>query len=157
MKGNWSCIILSQQLPLNVSLSFLLLTYIVAHLIYHLSSFVTGVIARERVPSFERLLWRACRGNVFFKQAEIETPLEDPSTGDQVNKCVFIIFFQGDQLKSRVKKICEGWESLYYLLILCNLSCCIIDVYAYFIILSNTDVGVLMSLNPGFIMSYWGI
>ena len=88
------------------------MTYIVAHLIYHLSSFVTGVIARERVPSFERLLWRACRGNVFFKQAEIETPLEDPSTGDQVNKCVFIIFFQGDQLKSRVKKICEGWESL---------------------------------------------
>ena len=84
------------------------MTYIVAHLIYHLSSFVTGVIARERVPSFERLLWRACRGNVFFKQAEIETPLEDPSTGDQVNKCVFIIFFQGDQLKSRVKRICEG-------------------------------------------------
>ena len=69
---------------------------------------MTGVIARERVPSFERLLWRACRGNVFFKQAEIETPLEDPSTGDNVYKCVFIIFFQGDQLKSRVKKICEG-------------------------------------------------
>ena len=69
---------------------------------------MTGVIARERVPSFERLLWRACRGNVFFKQAEIETPLEDPITGDEVHKCVFIIFFQGDQLKSRVKKICEG-------------------------------------------------
>lgn len=76
--------------------------------------FVTGVIARERVPSFERLLWRACRGNVFFKQAEIETPLEDPSTGDQVNKCVFIIFFQGDQLKSRVKKICEGFRATLY-------------------------------------------
>lgn len=70
---------------------------------------MTGVIARERVPSFERLLWRACRGNVFFKQAEIETPLEDPITGDEVHKCVFIIFFQGDQLKSRVKKICEGY------------------------------------------------
>ena len=28
--------------------------------------------------------------------------------GDEVNKTVFIIFFQGDQLKSRVKKICEG-------------------------------------------------
>ncbi|XP_078378237.1 V-type proton ATPase 116 kDa subunit a 1-like isoform X3 [Oculina patagonica] len=76
--------------------------------------FVTGVIARERVPSFERLLWRACRGNVFFKQAEIETPLEDPSTGDQVYKCVFIIFFQGDQLKSRVKKICEGFRATLY-------------------------------------------
>ena len=71
--------------------------------------FVTGVISRERVPSFERLLWRACRGNVFFKQTEIETPLEDPVSGDEVHKCVFIIFFQGDQLKSRVKKICEGY------------------------------------------------
>jgi len=28
--------------------------------------------------------------------------------GDQVDKSVFIIFFQGDQLRSRVKKICEG-------------------------------------------------
>jgi len=33
--------------------------------------------------------------------------------GDQVNKTVFIIFFQGDQLRSRVKKICEGSVSLY--------------------------------------------
>lgn len=32
--------------------------------------------------------------------------------GDQVYKSVFIIFFQGDQLKSRVNKICEGWVCL---------------------------------------------
>ena len=32
------------------------------------------------MPAFERMLWRACRGNVFLKQAEIETPLEDPVT-----------------------------------------------------------------------------
>lgn len=43
-------------------------------------SFVAGVILRERLPSFERLLWRACRGNVFLRQAEIESPLEDPSS-----------------------------------------------------------------------------
>ena len=41
---------------------------------------MTGVIARERMPTFERVLWRACRGNVFLRQAEIEEPLEDPST-----------------------------------------------------------------------------
>ena len=29
--------------------------------------------------------------------------------GEPVNKTVFIIFFQGDQLKIKVKKICEGW------------------------------------------------
>ncbi|CAL7940225.1 unnamed protein product [Xylocopa violacea] len=77
-------------------------------------SFVAGVILRERIPAFERMLWRACRGNVFLRQAEIETPLEDPSTGDQVFKSVFIIFFQGDQLKTRVKKICEGFRATLY-------------------------------------------
>ncbi|XP_053820921.1 V-type proton ATPase 116 kDa subunit a 1-like isoform X2 [Vidua chalybeata] len=76
--------------------------------------FVAGVINRERIPTFERMLWRVCRGNVFLRQAEIENPLEDPVTGDYVHKSVFIIFFQGDQLKNRVKKICEGfWVSLY--------------------------------------------
>nr|XP_015217360.1 PREDICTED: V-type proton ATPase 116 kDa subunit a isoform 1 [Lepisosteus oculatus] len=34
--------------------------------------------------------------------------------GDQVHKSVFIIFFQGDQLKNRVKKICEGFRASLY-------------------------------------------
>ncbi|XP_051496505.1 V-type proton ATPase 116 kDa subunit a 1 isoform X1 [Apus apus] len=76
--------------------------------------FVAGVINRERIPTFERLLWRVCRGNVFLRQAEIENPLEDPVTGDYVHKSVFIIFFQGDQLKNRVKKICEGFRASLY-------------------------------------------
>ncbi|KAK1881063.1 V-type proton ATPase 116 kDa subunit a isoform 1 [Dissostichus eleginoides] len=76
--------------------------------------FVAGVISRERIPTFERMLWRVCRGNVFLRKAEIEDPLEDPATGDQVVKSVFIIFFQGDQLKNRVKKICEGFRASLY-------------------------------------------
>ncbi|XP_052865719.1 V-type proton ATPase 116 kDa subunit a 1 isoform X1 [Anopheles cruzii] len=76
--------------------------------------FVAGVILRERLPAFERMLWRACRGNVFLRQAMIEDPLEDPANGDKVYKSVFIIFFQGDQLKTRVKKICEGFRATLY-------------------------------------------
>ncbi|KAL7850335.1 hypothetical protein SRHO_G00196840 [Serrasalmus rhombeus] len=76
--------------------------------------FVAGVIGRERIPTFERMLWRVCRGNVFLRQADIEDPLEDPTTGDHVYKSVFIIFFQGDQLKNRVKKICEGFRASLY-------------------------------------------
>jgi V-type H+-transporting ATPase subunit a len=91
--------------------------------------FVAGVILRERLPAFEKMLWRACRGNVFLRQAEIEDPLEDPQAGDQVFKSVFVIFFQGkfsisaslpmhpsagEQLKSRVKKICEGFRATLY-------------------------------------------
>ncbi|XP_013138910.1 PREDICTED: V-type proton ATPase 116 kDa subunit a isoform 1 isoform X1 [Papilio polytes] len=79
-----------------------------------LPCFVAGVILRERIPAFERMLWRACRGNVFLRQAEIDSPLEDPSSSDQVYKSVFIIFFQGDQLKTRVKKICEGFRATLY-------------------------------------------
>lgn len=42
--------------------------------------FVAGVINRERLPAFERMLWRISRGNVFLRQAEIEKTLEDPAT-----------------------------------------------------------------------------
>uniref|UniRef100_A0A9J2P8T7 V-type proton ATPase subunit a n=1 Tax=Ascaris lumbricoides TaxID=6252 RepID=A0A9J2P8T7_ASCLU len=76
--------------------------------------FVAGVIQRERLPAFERLLWRACRGNVFLRQSEITEPLSDAVTGDPINKTVFIIFFQGDQLKTRVRKICEGFRATLY-------------------------------------------
>ena len=49
--------------------------------VFHTSSrFVTGVIVREKLSVFERILWRACRGNVFLRRAEIETPLENPTT-----------------------------------------------------------------------------
>ena len=74
--------------------------------------FLTGVIAREKFSVFERMLWRVCRGNVYLKSAEIEEPLEPFSnvytTSSPVFKIAFIIFFQGDQLKSKVRKICEG-------------------------------------------------
>jgi V-type H+-transporting ATPase subunit a len=76
--------------------------------------FVAGIITREHLPAFERLLWRACRGNVFLRQAEITESLADPTTGLPVNKVVFIVFFQGVQLKSRVKKICEGFRASVY-------------------------------------------
>jgi V-type H+-transporting ATPase subunit a len=41
--------------------------------------------------------------------------MEDPLLGGgEVRKSVFLIFFQGDQLKIRVKKICEGFRSTLY-------------------------------------------
>ena len=35
-------------------------------------------------------------------------------TNEKANKCVFIVFFQGEQLKIRVKKICEGFRATLY-------------------------------------------
>lgn len=38
------------------------------------------MIRRERLPAFERLLWRACRGNVFLRTSEIDDVLNDTIT-----------------------------------------------------------------------------
>uniref|UniRef100_H2ZFW1 V-type proton ATPase subunit a n=1 Tax=Ciona savignyi TaxID=51511 RepID=H2ZFW1_CIOSA len=82
------------------------------HFFYY--RFVAGVLMRDKISAFERVIWRACRGNVFLRYTEIEAELEDPHTGDKVNKYVFIVFFQGDQLKSRIKKICTGFRATLY-------------------------------------------
>lgn len=76
--------------------------------------FVAGVIQRERVPGFERMLWRISRGNVFLRQAEVDITLEDPATGNPLYKTVFVAFFQGEQLKSRIKKVCAGYHASLY-------------------------------------------
>jgi V-type H+-transporting ATPase subunit a len=47
-------------------------------------SFIAGVIARDKVPTFELMLWRICRGNVFLRTAEIEGATEDPTTVSSV-------------------------------------------------------------------------
>ncbi|XP_019400258.1 PREDICTED: V-type proton ATPase 116 kDa subunit a isoform X2 [Crocodylus porosus] len=76
--------------------------------------FTAGVIKRERMVPFERLLWRACRGNVYLRYTEMDTPLEDPVTREEVKKNVFIIFYQGEQLRQKIKKICEGFHATVY-------------------------------------------
>uniref|UniRef100_A0A8C0FD41 V-type proton ATPase subunit a n=1 Tax=Bubo bubo TaxID=30461 RepID=A0A8C0FD41_BUBBB len=76
--------------------------------------FTAGVIKRERMIAFERLLWRACRGNIYLRYTEMDTPLEDPVTREEVKKNVFIIFYQGEQLKQKIKKICDGFRATVY-------------------------------------------
>nr|XP_008249312.2 V-type proton ATPase 116 kDa subunit a 4 [Oryctolagus cuniculus]XP_051691597.1 V-type proton ATPase 116 kDa subunit a 4 [Oryctolagus cuniculus]XP_051691598.1 V-type proton ATPase 116 kDa subunit a 4 [Oryctolagus cuniculus] len=76
--------------------------------------FTAGVITRERMASFERLLWRVCRGNVYLRFSEMDTPLEDPVTKEEIKKNIFIIFYQGEQLRQKVKKICDGFRATIY-------------------------------------------
>jgi len=73
-----------------------------------------GVIDRSRMIGFERMLWRVSKGNVFVKFADIDEAMEDPRTGETLYKVVFVIIFQGEELKGRVKKICEGFHASVY-------------------------------------------
>ena len=68
----------------------------------------------NRLLAFETMLWRVSKGNVFLKFADIDEQIESPTTGTILYKAVFIIFFQGDALRSRVKKICEGFHASIY-------------------------------------------
>ncbi|EMP23989.1 hypothetical protein UY3_18932 [Chelonia mydas] len=79
-----------------------------------LPRFTAGVIKRERMVPFERLLWRACRGNIYLRYTEMDTSLEDPITKEQMKKNVFIIFYQGEQLNQKIKKICDGFRATVY-------------------------------------------
>ena len=40
-----------------------------------------GVIEFSKLNSFERILWRISKGNIFLKHSNIEEDLVDPSTG----------------------------------------------------------------------------
>lgn len=46
--------------------------------------FVTGLISKAKAASFERIIFRATRGNMFLKQAPIEDAVLDPATGEKV-------------------------------------------------------------------------
>ncbi|WKX98049.1 hypothetical protein Q1695_013609 [Nippostrongylus brasiliensis] len=76
--------------------------------------FITGVINRSKVISFERFIWRFCRGKVFVRTTDIteKTELFDHNKND--DKAVFILFFSGEQLRTRVQKICTGFHGTIY-------------------------------------------
>ena len=73
-----------------------------------------GAIATSKLLSFERILWRIAKGNVFLKSTPLDDVIIDPSTGEPLQKSLFLIFFQGEELKIRVKKVCEGYHADVY-------------------------------------------
>lgn len=75
--------------------------------------FVAGLIETAKMQNFERLLFRATRGNMFLKQSEVGT-VRDPGTGENVEKSVFVVFFAGERARSKIMKICEVYGANRY-------------------------------------------
>eukprot|EP01025_Chloroclados_australasicus_P035847 TRINITY_DN3645_c0_g5_i1.p1 TRINITY_DN3645_c0_g5~~TRINITY_DN3645_c0_g5_i1.p1 ORF type:complete len:928 (-),score=114.24 TRINITY_DN3645_c0_g5_i1:286-2970(-) len=75
--------------------------------------FVTGIIEQEKMHSFERLLFRVTRGNMFLRTVEVGQVV-DPQTGESKNKSVFVVFFAGDRARLKINKICETFGANRY-------------------------------------------
>ncbi|KAG9135048.1 hypothetical protein Leryth_011546 [Lithospermum erythrorhizon] len=76
--------------------------------------FISGLVSREKLLPFERILFRATRGNIFFKQASIENPVTDPVSGEKVEKKVFVVFYSGERAKTKILKICDAFGANRY-------------------------------------------
>ncbi|KAJ1654731.1 H(+)-transporting V0 sector ATPase subunit a [Dispira simplex] len=76
--------------------------------------FVTGVIPRSCIATFERVLWRLLRGNLYMNHVEIDEPIVDPAMDEPVNKNVFVIFAHGSHILSKIRKISESMGATLY-------------------------------------------
>lgn len=76
--------------------------------------FIAGVIHPWKVGPFERMLWRVCKGYTILTYEELEIPLEDPDSGENVKWVVFLVSYWGEQIGHKVKKICDCYHCHVY-------------------------------------------
>lgn len=76
--------------------------------------FISGIISKFKALRFERMLFRATRGNMLFNQATAEEHVMDPVSMEMVEKTVFVVFFSGEQAKSKILKICDAFGANCY-------------------------------------------
>jgi len=77
-------------------------------------SSITGVVSTEERTNFERMIWRATRGNCFIRFAPIKQPITDPETRQLMEKSVFIIFYKSESIEIKLKKICDAFQAHRY-------------------------------------------
>jgi len=77
-------------------------------------SSITGVVSVEEKSRFERMIFRATRGNCYVRFASIKQPITDPENGQLVEKCVFIVFFKSLSIETKLKKICDAFGAHRY-------------------------------------------
>ncbi len=77
-------------------------------------SSITGVVATDEKARFERMIFRATRGNCFVRFAPIKQPITDPHTGEITEKSVFIVFYKSVSIENKLKKICDAFMAHRY-------------------------------------------
>ncbi|XP_022756072.1 V-type proton ATPase subunit a1-like isoform X2 [Durio zibethinus] len=76
--------------------------------------FISGIICKSKALRFERMLFRATRGNMLFYQSSAGEEIMDPVSAEMVEKTVFVVFFSGEQARTKILKICEAFGANCY-------------------------------------------
>jgi len=76
--------------------------------------FVAGTILQEDRLPFERMIFRVTRGNSYMRFTEIDEVIVDPSTNQQVQKNVFIIFYQAQYIQDKLHHVCQAFNATLY-------------------------------------------
>lgn len=63
------------------------------------AQFIVGTVQRRKYAAFERVLWRAMRGNVYMSNADLPGFAE---------KSVFVAFAHGSSALGKIRKICQA-------------------------------------------------
>lgn len=79
-----------------------------------LLSYFAGVVPKSKQKAFERVLFRATRGNCFARFSDIPESIIDPSSSERVEKAAFMVFFSGTEVKTKVAKICNAFNANRY-------------------------------------------
>eukprot|EP00906_Rhabdomonas_costata_P025020 RCo035855 len=73
--------------------------------------YITGMIPDDKITLFERLVYRATRGNMFMRFNPAKETFINPATGETVEKAVFVVFFSAQRAHDRIQKLCESLQA----------------------------------------------
>lgn len=74
---------------------------------------IAGVLPSADKARFERMLFRATRGNCYVRFSTLGPKAVD-STGQYISKICFIIFYKSESIESKIKRICDAFSANRY-------------------------------------------
>ncbi|KAG8456023.1 hypothetical protein GDO86_002000 [Hymenochirus boettgeri] len=91
-----------------------LIDYTCMHRLGAKLGFVSGLVHPAKLESFEKMLWRACKGYTVLTYQELDESLLDPDTEEPTKWFVFVVSYWGEQIGQKVKKICDCYHCHVY-------------------------------------------
>lgn len=76
--------------------------------------FVSGIISKSKALRFERMLFRATRGNMLFNHAPADEQIMDPLSTEMVFFCLSIIKFLFGAVSFSVFFLCRMRTSMHF-------------------------------------------